>query len=52
MMHIDNSHGYTLKNQKSLPSKEFGFVACKQSTTKVEIEFPTFLKRIYNDMCR
>jgi hypothetical protein len=55
---INNSHGHPLKNQKILLSNDYPCVACSQgklvirpSTTKVNIESPTFLKRIHGDIC-
>lgn len=55
---IENSNGHPLKNLKVLSNGEFSYTACYQgklivrpSLTKVDIESPTFLKRIHMDIC-
>ena len=55
---IEISHGHPLKNQKILLSSDYPCTACSQgnfivrpSSTKVLVEFPTFLERIQGDIC-
>ena len=55
---IDNSFGYSLKNQKILMPNDYNCVACSQSKliikpsfSKVECESPAFLEHIQGDIC-
>ena len=55
---IENSHGHTLKGQKSLQTSK---ITCKASSlgklimrplpAKIKTESPTFLERIQGDIC-
>ena len=55
---IEHSHMHPLKNQKILLLNEYSCVACSQgkfivrpSFSKVTIESPLILERIYGDIC-